>query len=143
MSDNQLFATFKNIRGTPQYMHNMNLDVLAKVRAFNVNTFFLTVSWTELHRPEIIQVVARQYGTILSDEDILNMTFEQKSMWLKRNPVTVARHFNHCINTIFGNKVLFIGLHPVGQILKIVKVSFKIEAMNIFMLQFMLLMLQR
>ena len=41
MSDNQLFATFKNILGTPQYMHNMNLDVLAKVRAFNVNTFFL------------------------------------------------------------------------------------------------------
>jgi len=58
MSGNQLFATFKNIRGTPQYMHNMNLDVLAKVRAFNVNTFFLTVSWTELHRPEIMQVVA-------------------------------------------------------------------------------------
>ena len=64
MSDNQLFATFKNIRGTPQYMQNMSLDVLAKVRAFNVNTFFLTVSWTELHRPEIIKVVARQYGTI-------------------------------------------------------------------------------
>ena len=41
MSDNQLFATFNNIRGTPQYMHNMNLDVLAKVGAFNVNTFFL------------------------------------------------------------------------------------------------------
>ena len=47
------------------------------------------------------------------------MTFEQKSMWLKRNPVTVARHFNHCINTIFGNKVLFSGLHPVGQILNV------------------------
>ena len=47
------------------------------------------------------------------------MTLEQKSMWLKRNPVTVARHFNHCINTIFGNKVLFSGLHPVGQILNV------------------------
>ena len=55
----------------------------------------------------------------LSDEDILNMTFEQKSMWLRRNPVTVARHYNHCINTIFGNKVLFSGLHPVGQILDV------------------------
>ena len=73
----------KSICGTPQYMHNMNLDVVAKVRAFNINTFFLTVSWTELERPEIIQVVAQQYSTILSDEDILNMTFEQKSMWLK------------------------------------------------------------
>ena len=61
----------------------------------------------------------KRQGTILSDEDILNMTFEQKSMWLKRNPVTVARHFNHCINTIFGNKVHFSGLHTVGQILNV------------------------
>ena len=119
MSDNQLFATFKNIRGTPQYMHNMNLDVLAKVRAFNVNTLFLTVSWTELHRPEIIKIVARQYGTMLSDDEILQMTFEQKSMWLKRNPVTVARHFNHCITAIFGRKVIFSGMHPIGQILNV------------------------
>ena len=34
------------------------------------------------------------------------MTFEQKSMWFKRNPLTVARHFNHCINTIFGSSRL-------------------------------------
>ena len=72
---NQLLATFKNICGTPQYMQNMNLDVLAKVKAFNVNTFFLSVSWTELHCPEIIKAVACHYGTILSDEEILVMTF--------------------------------------------------------------------
>ena len=88
-------------------MHNMNLDVFAKVRAYNVNTFFLVVSLTELLRPELlrpelIQAVARQYGTILSDEDILDMKFEQKSIWLKKNLVTVARHFNHYINTILA-----------------------------------------
>ena len=63
----------------------------------------------------MIQVVAWQYGPILRDENILNMTCEQNSMWLKRNPVTVARHFNHCINTIFVNKVILSGLHPVGK----------------------------
>ena len=46
-------------------------------------------------------------------------TFEQKSMWLKWKPVTVARHFNHCINTIFSKKVIFTGLYPVGQILNV------------------------
>ena len=31
----------------------------------------------------------------------------------------MARHFNHCINTIFGDKVIFSSLHPVGQILNV------------------------
>ena len=38
-------------------------------------------------------------------------------MWLKRNPVTVARHFHHCIKKIFGKKVIFSGLHQIEQVL--------------------------
>ena len=36
ISDDQIFSSFKNIRGTPQYFHNMLLDVLAKIRQFGV-----------------------------------------------------------------------------------------------------------
>ena len=32
ISDYQIFFSFKIIRGTPQYFHNMLLDVLAKLR---------------------------------------------------------------------------------------------------------------
>ena len=32
ISDDQIFSSFKNIRGTPQYFHNVLLDVLAKTR---------------------------------------------------------------------------------------------------------------
>ena len=68
ISDDQIFASFKNIRGTPQYFHNMMLDVLAKVRHFGCTTFFLTLSAGEFHWPEIIRIVARQYGTTLTTE---------------------------------------------------------------------------
>ena len=57
ISDDQIFSSFKN-RGTPQYFHNMLLDVLAKIRQFGVYTFFLTCSAAEIHWTEIIQVVA-------------------------------------------------------------------------------------
>ena len=40
ISDDQIFSSFKNMRGTPQYFHNMLLDVLAKIRQFGVYTFF-------------------------------------------------------------------------------------------------------
>ena len=44
ISNDQIFSSFKNIRGTPQYFHNMLLDVLAKVSQLGVCTFFLTCS---------------------------------------------------------------------------------------------------
>ena len=68
ISDDQIFSSVKNIRGPPQYFHSMLLDVLAKIRQFGVYTFFLTCSAAEFHWTEIIQVVARQYGETLTDE---------------------------------------------------------------------------
>ena len=70
ISDDQIFSSFKNIRGTPQYFQNMLLDVLAKIRQFGVYNFFLSYSAAEFHWTEIIQVVARQYGEILTDEQV-------------------------------------------------------------------------
>ena len=73
ISDDQIFSSFKNIRGTPQYFHNMLLDVLAKIRQFGVYTFFLTCSAAEFFWTEIIQIVARQYRETLTDEEVNSM----------------------------------------------------------------------
>ena len=43
ISNDQIFSSFKN-RGTPQYFHNMLLDVLAKVSQLGVCTLFRTCS---------------------------------------------------------------------------------------------------
>ena len=95
ISDDQIFGSFKNIRGTPQYFHNMLLDVLAKIRQFGVYTFFLTCSAAEFQWTEIIQVVARQYGETLTDEQVNSMDWSTKLKYLKRNPVTVARQIDY------------------------------------------------
>ena len=39
--------------------------------------------------------------TKLSDEDVRSMSFEEKSKWLRRNPVTAARHFQYRLNIFF------------------------------------------
>ena len=62
VSDAELFSSFKSIRGTPQYFHNMMLDVLAKIRQFGPPTFFLTFSAAEFTWTDIIKIVARQFG---------------------------------------------------------------------------------
>ena len=114
--DNQLYASFKNVRGTPQYFHNMLLDVLAKVRQFGTPTFFLTWSAAEFKWPEVIQVVARRYGETLTVEDIENMSWNDKLKYLQRNPVLVARQIDYIFKQVWG-KVILGGMHPIGQIL--------------------------
>ena len=84
ISEDQIFSSFKNIRGTPQYFHNMLLDALANIRQFGVYTFFLSCSIAEFHWTEIIQVVARQYGELVTDEQVNAMDWSTKVNYLKK-----------------------------------------------------------
>ena len=115
ISDDQIFSSFKN-RGTPQYFHNMLLNFLAKIRQFGVCTFFLSCSAAEFHCTEIIQVVARQYGEKITEEQVSAMDWSTKVNYLKRNPVTVARQIDYVFKQLWG-KVILSGMHPIGQIL--------------------------
>ncbi|XP_066930030.1 uncharacterized protein [Clytia hemisphaerica] len=117
ISDDQIFQnSFKNIRGTPQWCHNMMLDVLAKCRVFGVSTFFVTWTAALFKWTNIVKVVATQYGENLTDEDVNKMDWSEKLKYFKRNPVTVARQIDHIFNKVFP-KMLMSGMHPIGQIL--------------------------
>ena len=115
--DDQIFQnSFKNIRGTPQWCHNLMLDVLAKCKVFGASTWFLTWTAALFKWTNIIKVVATQYGENLSDEEVNKMDWSQKVQYFKRNPVTVARQIDHIFNKVFP-KMLMSGMHPIGQIL--------------------------
>ena len=91
ISNDQIFSSFKN-RGT-LYFHNMLLDVLTKIMQFGVYTFFLSSSAAEFHWTEIIQVAARQYGEMLTDEQVnamdwIGKSFEKKSCYCSKGKLT-------------------------------------------------------
>ena len=106
LANDLIFASFKNIRGTPQYFHNMSLDVLAKCRQFGKPTFFITGSCAEFQWTELIKIVAKQYGEILTDEQVGNMDTQTKIMYLKRNPVAVARQIDYIFQQLWGKVIL-------------------------------------
>ena len=54
ITNDQILASFKEIWWTPQYFDNM-LYVLAKLKQYDVYTFFLTFSRDEFEWPYIIQ----------------------------------------------------------------------------------------
>ena len=118
LSDQQIYYTFKNIRGTPQYNRNQLLDILAKVRQFGCYTFFLTITAGIPHFWfEIFQILGHQYGKNFSKEDVMNMSNKERINWLKRNPVTVARQVDYLFTKFLGPTVIMSGMHPIGQIL--------------------------
>ena len=106
------YRLLKNVRGSPAYFQAVQYDVLAMIRQLGLPTWFLTLSAADMQWPDVIQTIARQYGTILSDEDVKTMPFEEKSKWLRQTPVTAARHFQYRLKT-FPQKFLKSKAHPL------------------------------
>ena len=75
--------------------------VLAMIRPLGLPTWFFTLSAADVQWPDVIQTIARQYGTILFVEDIRTMSFENKrtNISIKQNLVAAAYHFQYHFNT--------------------------------------------
>ena len=83
------YRFLKNVRGSPVYFQRVMYDVLGMIRQLCLPTWFLTLSAADMQWPDVIQTIARQYGTTLT-EDVKSMSFEDKSRWLRQNPVTAG-----------------------------------------------------
>ena len=75
----------------------------------------LYLSAADLKWPDMIQTIAKQYGVLYTDEEVAALTFNDKSNWLKRNPVTAARHFHYRLTVLFQS-FLKSTAHPLGEI---------------------------
>lgn len=105
----------QKLRGSPAYYNKLLLDLLGMVRQLGNCTWFLTLSAADLKWTDTIQIIAAQHGEHLSDEEVNQLTWEQKCMWLRTNPVTAARHFDYRLQSFM--KTLILGeSHPIGQI---------------------------
>ena len=69
------FKFMKNVRGSPAYFQQTFYDLLGMIRQLDIPTWFLTLSAADMKWPDVIQSIARQYGTILTEDDVKNMTY--------------------------------------------------------------------
>ena len=105
----------KNVRGSPPYYQRTFYDLLAMIRQLGTPTWFFTLSAADMKWPDMIQTIAKQYGVYYTDEDVNALSFEDKSNWLRRNPVTAARHFHYRLN-VFFQQFLKSTARPLGDI---------------------------
>ena len=75
--------------------------------------------------PEVIQAIARQYGTIYTEDEVLALPWRIKSMWLRTNPVTAARMFQYRLET-FVITFLKSAAEPIGHVAEyVIRIEFQ------------------
>ena len=109
------YRFMKNVRGSPPYYQRTFYELLSMIRQLGTPTWFFTVSAADLKWPDMIQVIARQYGTFYTDEQIAELSFEERCNWIRRNPVAAARHFQYRLNCLFTD-FLKTDAHPLGEV---------------------------
>lgn len=123
--EDQAYRCLKNIRGSPSYWSNVQHEAMAMIRQLGKPTWFLTLSAADLQWPEVIQSIGRQYGHNFTVDDICNMSWEEKCSWLRNNPVTAARHFDHRLSVLFTD-FLRGNVAPIGKIVDhIIRIEFQ------------------
>ena len=111
----QAYKLFKNVRGSPAYFQSLFYDILAMMSQLGVPTWFFTLSAADMQWPDLIQTIAKQYGKNLTDDDVKNLSYEERCTWLRKNPVTAVRHFQYRLET-FVKHVLQSTAKPLGEV---------------------------
>jgi hypothetical protein len=103
------------VRGSCMYFQRLTYDVLAMIRQFGPATWFLTLSSADLQWPDVIQALARQRGLSLTEQEVQELSWQQRNDLLAQNPVTAARHFEYRVMKFFGT-FLKSTANPIGKI---------------------------
>ena len=135
------YSFMKNIRGSPPYYQRTFYDLLAMIRQLGTPTWFFTLSAADLKWPDMIQTIARQYGVYYTDDDVAALSFDDKSNWIKRNPVTAARHFEYRLNSLFQG-FLKSTAKPLGELTMPSELSSKQEVHHMHIVSYGSKMLQ-
>ena len=125
LRNDKAYRFMKNVRGSPPYYQRTFYELLAMVRQLGTPTWFFTLSAADMKWPDIIQTIGRQYGVIFTDEQVAALSYEDKSNWIKRNPVTAARHYQYRLNTFFQD-FLKSPTNPLGELVDyVIRIEFQ------------------
>ena len=74
LRNDKAYRFMKNVRGSPPYYQRTFYELLAMVRQLGTPTWFFTLSAADMKWPDIIQTIARQYGSNAIQSLLLDTT---------------------------------------------------------------------
>ena len=110
------FRVLKNLRGSPAYFQKCKKDLFAMIRQLGNPTWFCSFSAAETRWTHLLKALGRiTEKKEYTDDDIKNMTWQQKSNLIQKDPVTCARNFDHMVQ-LFIHDVLRSNVMPLGDV---------------------------
>ena len=96
----------RSVLGIPAYWKHFLYEELAMVKQLRIPTYFLTLSCADLKWNELSHITNKLNNSNLTDEEIRNLTYQQRTKLLNDNPVLVTRHFQYQVQVFFKEIVL-------------------------------------
>ncbi|XP_071855229.1 uncharacterized protein [Apostichopus japonicus] len=111
------FRVFRTLRGSPPYWERSKKELFAMIRQLGIPTWFLSFSAAETRWLHLLKILGRTIkNKHFTDEELLNMNWNEKSDLIQSDPVTCARHFDYMFRR-FLNNFLYSSYHPIGEII--------------------------
>ncbi|PIK54244.1 hypothetical protein BSL78_08871 [Apostichopus japonicus] len=111
------FRVFRTSRGSPPYWERSKKELFAMIPQLGIPTWFLSFSAAETRWLHLLKILRRTVKhKHFTDEELLNMNWNEKSDLIQSDPVTCARHFDYMFRR-FLNNFLYSSYHPIGEII--------------------------
>ncbi|KAK3087854.1 hypothetical protein FSP39_011503 [Pinctada imbricata] len=109
------YYIFRQLRNSPAYLASKKKDVFAMIRQLGLPTWFISLSSADTRWPFLLKSLARLQGEILSDDDISNLSWQERSKLVQKDPVTCSRTFNDRVQQFI--KIFLKSPHqPIGRV---------------------------
>ena len=89
------FSFTSLVKGTPAYWKQFLYGTLAMVKQLGIPIYFLALSCTDLRWEELPYIIEKLNNLGLSDEELKNLSYQERCNLLNKNPVLVARYFQY------------------------------------------------
>ena len=114
---NNGYRVLRTLRGSPPYWEASKRDVFAMIHQLGIPTWFCSFSATETKWEPLLKCLAKLVqGKDLSTEEVNSLSWQEKCLLIKSDPVTCALYFEHRVQTFIKN-VMKHDFKPVGEIL--------------------------
>ena len=110
------YYIFCQLRNSPPYLEARKKDIFAMIRQLSLPTWFISLSAADTRWSDLLKMLAKLNDDAeLADIDIENMTWQEKTKLVQKDPVTCSRYFDHRVHE-FLNTVLKSNCEPIGKV---------------------------
>ena len=110
------FKFLRALRGSPPYFETAKKDLFAMIRQLGPATLFCSFSSAETQWIHLLKILGKLVDDKeYSDNELVNLNWEQKCRLIQSDPVTCARHFENQFNQ-FLSTFLMSNVSPLGSI---------------------------